>query len=154
MTGRKAQQKIYRKYTGYVGNMKTWTMKDMLEKRPEHVLQHSIRGMIPKNRLREDVLMKRLFIYPGAYHPHYKQGLPQFTVPEPHDINEMFDFGKAVENRHQYKVIYESNPDNLPEEFADVDRDIDSTIDIPTALRKKTHTSPKYNQKLNKYQMN
>ena len=76
MTGRKAQQKIYRKYTGYVGNMKTTSMKHMLERKPEFVLQNAIKGMIPKNLLRDNVLSKRLFIYPGAFHPHHEQGLP------------------------------------------------------------------------------
>ena len=106
--------------------------------------------MIPKNKLREDILSKRLLIYPGAYHPHHKQGLPQFTEPEPFDINEEFDFGKVVDNRHNYKVVFESNSSDLPEEMADVDRDIDEMIGIPTALDKKTHTSPKYNQKVSK----
>ena len=66
--------------------------------------------MIPKNRLREDVLAKRLLIYPGPFHPHFKQGLPQFTEQDPYDINEKFDFGKLQERRHNYKVIYESDP--------------------------------------------
>lgn len=64
---------------------------------------------------------------------------------EPHDINEDFDFGKLVERRHQFKVIYESDPANPPEEFADVERDIDEEIGVPHILRKKTHTNPKYN---------
>ena len=57
----------------------------------------------------------------------------------------MYDFGKLVERRHNYKVVYESNPDNPPEEFADVPRDIDEEMDVPIALRKKTHTMPKFN---------
>ena len=125
---------MYRKYTGYVGNLKTVSMKHMLEKRPEHVLQHAIRGMIPKNRLREDILANRLLIYPGPFHPHFKQGLPQFTEQDPIDINERFDFGKLQERRHNYKVIYESDPKNPPEEFADVERDIDTDFDLPIAL--------------------
>ena len=80
MTGRKRHQKIYRRYTGYVGGLKTTSMKHMLERNPEHVLMHAIKGMIPKNKLRQDILTKRLFIYPGDFHPHFKQGLPQFTV--------------------------------------------------------------------------
>ena len=95
---------------------------------------HAIKGMIPKNKLREDILTKRLFIYPGDFHPHHKQGLPQFTVQQPDDINEAFDFGKLVERRHQYKVVFESDPKNPPEEFADVERDIDQDFDKPYIL--------------------
>jgi hypothetical protein len=114
--------------------MKTTSMKHMLERRPEHVLETAIKGMIPKNLLRNDTLNKRLLIYPGAYHPHFEQGLPQFTVAEPDDINERFDFGKLVERRHEYKIIFQSDPNDLPEEFADVERDIDTSMDIPIAL--------------------
>ena len=145
MTGRKKQQKVYRKYTGYVGNMKTTSMKHMLEKDAKFVLHNAIRGMIPKNRLREDVLKTRLFIYDGPFHPHFKQGLPQFTEPEPRDINEDLQFNKAIEKRHEYKVVYESDPSNPPEEFADVEREYDLTLTDPQHLLKKTHTNPKEN---------
>ena len=106
--------------------------------------------MVPKNKLRKDIVNSRLFIYPGPFHPHFKQGLPQFTVPQPDDINEAFNFGKVVERRHQYKIIYESNPNNPPEEFADVERDIDPEFDIPVGIREKTHTTPMYNVKMAK----
>mmetsp|Transcript_16999 Transcript_16999/g.22893 ORF Transcript_16999/g.22893 Transcript_16999/m.22893 type:complete len:120 (-) Transcript_16999:378-737(-) len=76
MTGRKKNSKIYRNYTGYVGNMKTTSIKHMLERRPEHVLHEAITGMVPKNKLRKDIVHSRLFIYPGPFHPHFKQGLP------------------------------------------------------------------------------
>ena len=145
MTGRKAQQKVYRKYTGYVGNLQTVSMKHVLEKTPERVLETAIRGMIPKNRLREDTLSRKLFIYPGPFHPHFKQGLPQFTEQERYDVNEDFNFGKVQERRHEYKVIYESDPNDLPEEFADVERDIDTDLDLPWVLQKKTTTNPKSN---------
>lgn len=114
MTGRKKLHKVYHKYTGYVGNMKTTSMKHMLERNPEHVLYTAIKGMISKNKLRENIVRSRLFIYPGPFHPHFKQGLPQFTVPDVYDINEAFDFGKIVERRHNYKVIFESDPSNPP----------------------------------------
>lgn len=125
----------------------------MLERNHEHVLQHAIRGMIPKNRHREKVLLPRLFIYPGPFHPHHKQGLPQFTVPEPEDINEKYTFGTVREKRHEFKIIYESNPNNLPEEFADVERDIDPNIDLPFQLLEKTHTRGKKAIIQNKFAM-
>ena len=105
----------------------------------------AIKGMIPKNKLREDVISRKLLIYDGPFHPHFKQGLPQFMEQEPKDINEEFNFGKVVERRHDYKIVYESDPNNPPEEFADVERDIDQSITTPKILTKKTHTTPKAN---------
>lgn len=49
-------------------------------------------------------------------------------------MNEDFNFGKVQERRHEYKVIYESDPNDLPEEFADVERDIDTDLDLPWVL--------------------
>jgi len=72
---------------------------------------------------------------------------------DPNDINEEFDYGKLVERRHNYKVVFESDPSDLPEEFADVDRDIDRSIDRPIALEPKTHTTPKDNIKQTTYHM-
>ena len=94
VTGRKRDQKLYRNYTGYVGNMKETTLRHMLQKNPEEVLFKAIKGMVPKNRLRDDLIKKKLFVYPGPFHPHHNKGLPQFTEQDPHDINEVFDFGK------------------------------------------------------------
>ncbi len=71
-------------------------------------------------------------------------------VPEHDDINDHFDFGKLVERRHDYKVVFESDPNDVPEEFADVERDIDHEMSIPVALKQKTHTSPKMNLKYSK----
>ena len=128
--------------------MKTTTLRDMLKRNPEEVLFKAIKGMVPKNRLRDDLIKKKLFIYSGPFHPHHNKGLPQFTEQEPHDINEILDLGtKLVENRHQYKVIFESDPANPAEEFADVERDIDESIGYPIVFEKKTHTNPKSNLK-------
>ena len=143
VTGRKLDLKKYYKYTGYVGNLQETTLRLMLERNPEEVLYRAIKGMIPKTKLREDILRKRLFLYTGPFHPHHSKGLPQFMEREPIDINEEFNFGKMVERRHEYKIIYESDPSNPAEEFADVERDIDPSIEIPDILEKKTHTNPK-----------
>jgi large subunit ribosomal protein L13 len=56
--------------------MKETTMRHMLEKKPEEVLYRAIKGMIHKNKLREDVIRRRLMIYPGPFHPHFSKGLP------------------------------------------------------------------------------
>ncbi len=72
VTGRKLMQKTYYRHSGYVGNLKTTILRDMLEKRPERVLQLAVRGMLPKNKLGRE-MFKRLKVYTGDSHPHQAQ---------------------------------------------------------------------------------
>lgn len=53
ITGRKVEQKIYYRHTGYIGNLKSVSLKDMLATRPTEVIRHAVRGMLPDNRLRQ-----------------------------------------------------------------------------------------------------
>ena len=71
-TGQKLTQKTYYRHSGYVGNLKTFMLRDVLEKHPERVLQLAVRGMLPKTtRGRE--MFKRLKVYGGDSHPHQGQ---------------------------------------------------------------------------------
>jgi len=72
VTGKKLNQKIYYKHTGYFGHLKETTLKEMLEKKPEEVIRLAVRGMLPKNKLR-DRRLKRLKVYAGPGHPHKSQ---------------------------------------------------------------------------------
>lgn len=72
VTGKKLDQKTYERYTGYIGNMKVTTLKEMLKKRPESVIEHAVKGMLPKNRLSRYQLRK-LRVYAGADHEHQAQ---------------------------------------------------------------------------------
>ena len=72
VTGRKLEQKTYYRHSGYVGNLKSFVLKDVLEKHPERVLQLAVKGMLPKNKL-GDHMLKRLKIYAGESHPHQAQ---------------------------------------------------------------------------------
>ncbi len=72
VTGKKLTDKIYYKHTGYMGHLKETTLKEMLEKKPEEVIRLAVRGMLPKNKLR-DRRMKRLKVYAGPEHPHKAQ---------------------------------------------------------------------------------
>lgn len=72
VTGKKLDQKTYDRYTGYIGNLKTTTLKEMLAKHPERVIEHAVRGMLPKNRLSRQ-LMRKLRVYAGEEHPHKAQ---------------------------------------------------------------------------------
>lgn len=71
-TGKKLDKKIYYKHTGYPGGLKETTLREMLQKKPEEVIRLAVRGMLPKNKLR-DRRMKRLKVYAGPEHPHAAQ---------------------------------------------------------------------------------
>jgi len=61
LTGRKLEQKVYQHHTGYLGHLKTVTAKELMVKNPAQILQNAVYGMLPKNKLR-DQLMKNLII--------------------------------------------------------------------------------------------
>jgi len=72
VTGRKAEQKLYRRHSGYPGGLKTTTYEQMLERKPTEILRRAVRGMMPKTRLARQQLRK-LKIYAGPEHPHAAQ---------------------------------------------------------------------------------
>jgi large subunit ribosomal protein L13 len=72
LSGRKWNNKVYYRHTGYMGGLKQITAKKLLEKRPEDILRFAVRGMLPKNRLGRRQL-KKLKIYAGMKHPHEAQ---------------------------------------------------------------------------------
>lgn len=71
-SGRKLDQKVYTRYSGYQSGLKRVTAREMLDKHPERVLEHAVRGMLPKNRLGRK-LIRRLKVYSGPAHPHQAQ---------------------------------------------------------------------------------
>jgi large subunit ribosomal protein L13 len=72
VTGNKLQDKYYYRHSGYPGGLKKTSLRDMLNTKPERVLQYAIYGMLPKNRLGRK-LQSKLKIYRGAEHPHAAQ---------------------------------------------------------------------------------
>ncbi|MCI8992111.1 MAG: 50S ribosomal protein L13 [Eubacterium sp.] len=72
VTGKKLNQKIYYHHSGYVGGMKETTLKDMLAKHPERVIEHAVKGMLPKGPLGRD-MYRKLFVYAGPEHKHAAQ---------------------------------------------------------------------------------
>jgi len=72
LTGKKLDQKKYYSHSQYAGGLKEINAKDLLVKKPTRVLEHSISGMLPKNKLR-DVFMSKLHLYAGETHPHEAQ---------------------------------------------------------------------------------
>ena len=72
VTGRKFMQKTYYRHSGYVGNLKSFLLRDMMESKPDRVLQLAVKGMLPKTKRGRDML-RRLKIYAGDSHPHAAQ---------------------------------------------------------------------------------
>ena len=72
LTGAKAEQKDYRRHSGRLGKLKIIPYKKVIEDTPERVIQHAVKGMLPKNKLGSRML-KRLRVYAGADYPHQAQ---------------------------------------------------------------------------------
>ena len=72
VTGKKLEQKVYYRHSGYPGGLRERTLAEQLERRPEEVLRRAVKGMLPKNRLAAAQITK-LKIYAGPEHPHAAQ---------------------------------------------------------------------------------
>lgn len=72
VTGKKLDQKIYYHHSDYVGGMKETTLKEMLDKHPERVIEYAVKGMLPKGPLGRQ-MYKKLFVYAGPDHKHAAQ---------------------------------------------------------------------------------
>ena len=72
LTGMKAGQKLYRRYTGFPGGLREESFVKLLARRPEKILEEAIKGMLPKSKLGRQMATK-LKVYKGAEHPHHAQ---------------------------------------------------------------------------------
>lgn len=72
VTGRKLDEKMYYRHSGYPGGLKQTPLREQLEKNPEKVVEAAVRGMLPKNRYGRR-LIKKLKVYRGSDHPHAAQ---------------------------------------------------------------------------------
>ncbi|RKI92287.1 50S ribosomal protein L13 [Parablautia intestinalis] len=72
VTGRKLDQKIYFRHTDYVGGVKETTLREMMAKKPEKVVELAVKGMLPKGPLGRE-MFKKLHVYAGPEHPHAAQ---------------------------------------------------------------------------------
>jgi len=72
VTGKKMDDKYYYRVSGYQGGLKQINLRNQLEKRPEYVIEHAVKGMLPHNRLGRQ-LNKKLKVYAGTEHPHQAQ---------------------------------------------------------------------------------
>ena len=80
LTGRKSDEKVYRRHTGYPGGLKSVAAKDLAAKHPERMIEEAVRGMLPKSKLGRRQL-KKLKVYRGPSHPHEAQKPRVLTLP-------------------------------------------------------------------------
>ncbi len=79
LSGNKWHKKQYTSHTGYPGGQRTATPRQLLEKFPTRIIEHAVRGMLPKNRLRKEHF-RNLFVYAGPEHQHAAQQPKQITL--------------------------------------------------------------------------
>ena len=72
VTGKKAEQKLYYRHSGFPGGLRQEPLELLLQRKPERVIELAVRGMLPKNRLGR-AMAKKLHVYAGPDHPHQAQ---------------------------------------------------------------------------------
>ena len=72
VTGKKENQKIYKSHSGYPGGLKETTLAELRAKKPEEIIRHAVKGMMPKGKLGRQ-MFKKLKVYAGPEHPHAAQ---------------------------------------------------------------------------------
>ena len=81
VTGKKRTDKRYYRHSGYPGGLKSRTLAEMLDRRPEEVIRLAVKGMLPRNRLARKQLTK-LKVYAGPEHPHAAQQPQPMEIPQ------------------------------------------------------------------------
>jgi len=79
LTGQKSDQKYYTWHTGWPGGFRTRTYQQMLEKHPDRIIEHAVKGMLPKTKLGRQIY-KKLKVYVGSEHPHSAQSPTELPV--------------------------------------------------------------------------
>jgi large subunit ribosomal protein L13 len=82
VTGKKLDDKVYHRHSGYPGGLRTVSYGELMERNPERAVEKAVRGMLPKNTLGRKMLSK-LKVYAGPDHPHQAQ------MPEPFEITQI-----------------------------------------------------------------
>lgn len=78
VTGKKEEQKIYKSHSGYPGGLKETTLRELRAKKPEEIIRHAVKGMMPKGKLGRQ-MFKKLKVYAGPEHPHAAQNPEEWT---------------------------------------------------------------------------
>jgi len=108
VSGRKAEQKLYRHHTMYPGGLKEIPFKAMLQSKPEEILRRAVSGMLPKNKLRERRL-ERLKIFPGESHPYEAKYVVYLTPVLPSATTARVTSFHTPRNRRPRQPVREAN---------------------------------------------
>ena len=79
VTGNKLEDKMYHRYTGYIGNLKSTNLGKLLDTHPERAIQYAVKGMLPRNPLGR-AMYRKLHVYAGPEHPHQAQQPTQLEL--------------------------------------------------------------------------
>ena len=79
VTGNKLEDKMYHRYTGYIGNLKSINLGKLMDKHPERALEYAVKGMLPRNPLGR-AMYRKLHVYAGPDHPHAAQQPTQLEL--------------------------------------------------------------------------
>ena len=146
LTGKKLEQKLYRHHTGFPGGLVEIKARHYLEKNAEEMVMRSIKGMLPKNKLRKEYLSK-VKIFEEGGHDLYKLGLPQFGRLKSIDYNEVFGMNDI--NEKDAVIIKSTMEDkDIPEEFKNFRR-LDK--EQPVQETPKTRVNDVMRQKFDRY---
>lgn len=135
MTGRKRRQKLYRHHTGYPGGLKEYTWRHVLETNQNRILISAIKGMLPKGRQRDMLIVDNIQMFSGPYHT-LSNILPQFKEQAPEDIN--LKYGIEALDKESTVIEYHS-ANELPSEFKDYKTQFQPEWDVPHYMMEKTH---------------
>ena len=78
VSGKKETDKVYKRHTGYPGGLKETTLGELRAKKPEEIIRHAVKGMMPKGKLGRQ-MFKKLKVYAGPEHPHAAQSPEEWT---------------------------------------------------------------------------
>ena len=78
VTGKKEEQKIYKSHSGYPGGLKETTLRELRAKKPEEIIRHAVKGMMPTGKLGRQIF-KKVKVYAGPEHPHTAQNPEEWT---------------------------------------------------------------------------
>ena len=139
VTGKKAGQKKYRRHSGYPGNLKEIPYSRMMERTPARIIEHAVRGMLPKNKLGRKAL-RRLKVYAGPEHPHEAQVIGSErstakleTTPDLDDIEVVAEDQSIVAVPPPPKPIDQTPPPPAEEETADMST-VEETAEAEAAV--------------------
>jgi large subunit ribosomal protein L13 len=133
LTGQKLEQKLYRHHTGFPGGLKEIKAKHYLGKNPTEMVTRSIKGMLPKNKMRK-LFLSKVEIFEEGAHKLQNKGLPQFGKNNPIDYNEILGTNSPIVEETTIIATNASEKD-FPDDLKHIPRDINPYMDKPEYMQ-------------------